>query len=320
MRRRMAIWTVLAVLGTTALVGCGDDGDGDGLPTTTVSTSAGPTTTGSGVSTTAPTSTSGPGPGTTAVTTTAPPGTSAATTTTAAGATSVRVYLVRGETIAAVRRSIAPTVAVGGAAMQQLIAGPTGTDTGYSSAVPSSTAVRSLAISDGTATVDLSAAFGSGGGSFSMRMRVAQVVWTLTQFPTVQRVRFLIDGVANPVLGGEGLMLDHAFTRAEYFDGDLVPRLLVESPLPGDRAVSPLRVTGLGSVFEATFNIQVVDSAGVTVYDRFAMTSEGQTMAPFDVTITFSPTRPGPVTLRVFDYSAKDGSVIDLVEVPLTAA
>lgn len=318
----MAIGTLLAVLGATALAGCGDDGDGgDGQPATTVTTVAttvGPTTTRSGVSTTAAATTSAPA--TSAVTTTAGPTTSAATTTTVAGATSVRVYLVRGETLAPVRRSVAPTLAVGRASLEQLIAGPTAGETAYASAVPGTTTIRSLGIADGTATVDLSSAFGSGGGSLSMRLRVAQVVWTLTQFPTVQRVRFLIDGVANPVLGGEGLMLDHSFTRAEYFDGDLLPRIIVESPLPGDRATSPLRVTGLGLVFEATFNIQVVDSAGVTVYDRFAMTSEGQTMAPFDVTITYTPTRAGPVTLRVFDYSAKDGSVQDLVVVPLTAA
>ena len=40
---------------------------------------------------------------------------------------------------------------------------------------------------------------------------------------------------------------------------------------------------------------------------------------PWSATIPYSVKTAGAVTVRVFDLSAKDGSVIDLVDVPLTA-
>ncbi len=39
----------------------------------------------------------------------------------------------------------------------------------------------------------------------------------------------------------------------------------------------------------------------------------------FSVSIPYTAQLTGAITLRVFDLSAKDGSVIDLVDVPLSA-
>ena len=40
---------------------------------------------------------------------------------------------------------------------------------------------------------------------------------------------------------------------------------------------------------------------------------------PWSVSVSYNAQTAGAVTLRVFDLSAKDGSVIVLVDVPLTA-
>ena len=63
-----------------------------------------------------------------------------------------------------------------------------------SSAIPAGTRLLGLTIKDGVATVDLSSEFESGGGSASATIRLGQVVYTLTQFPTVKSVVFQIDG------------------------------------------------------------------------------------------------------------------------------
>ncbi len=166
------------------------------------------------------------------------------------------------------------------------------------------------------ATVDLSKEYASGGGSLSMMMRLAEVVFTLTQFPTVEGVNFKLDGEAIDVLGGEGLILDHPMSRADY--EDLSPAILVESPTLGDTVSSPLRVTGTANVFEAVFRINVVDWDGLIVADQVVTATSGTgTRGTFDVTIPFTVDQAGPGALIVFAESPKDGSQIDVVEIPL---
>jgi spore germination protein GerM len=71
------------------------------------------------------------------------------------------------------------------------------------------------------AKVDLSREFASGGGTFSVTARLAQVVYTLTQFPTVDAVEFYIEGVRSEVFSSEGIVLDRP-QRFEDYD-DLLP-------------------------------------------------------------------------------------------------
>src|SRR3990170_252090 len=82
------------------------------------------------------------------------------------------------------------------AALEQLLAGPTDAEAeaGLHSEIPEGTELLDLAIEDGIATVDLSGEYDDGGGSLAMFTRLAQVVYTLTQFPTVEGVTFELDG------------------------------------------------------------------------------------------------------------------------------
>ena len=174
-----------------------------------------------------------------------------------------------------------------------------------------------MTIDHGTATVDLSAAFAGGGGSSSMQGRVAQVVYTLTQFSTVTAVNFEVDGQPITALGGEGVVLEQPQTRADW--ESFTPAILVESPLPGDAITSPLHATGTANTFEATFQIRIVDATGNTVYEHFATATSGTgTRGTFDETVTFTTTNHGVGTFSVFERSAKDGSEINTVSFPVT--
>ena len=117
---------------------------------------------------------------------------------------SVAVYLLRDGKVSPVRRTIESTPAVARAALTQLLDGPTADERadGLSSAIPSGTALRDISLSDRVATVDLDGTFDDGGGSASMLGRVAQVVATLTRFPTIERVAFRIDGAPVESVGG----------------------------------------------------------------------------------------------------------------------
>jgi hypothetical protein len=145
------------------------------------------------------TTTTGPG----ATTSSAPtPSTSAPPT----GDVDVEVFFVRDELVAAAGRVVeAPAVARG--AVAALLEGPTATETdqGLSTAIPAGTELLGISIEDGAAVVDLSGQFESGGGSLSMQLRVAQLVFTVTQFDTVDTVSIELDGRAVDAIGGEGV-------------------------------------------------------------------------------------------------------------------
>jgi hypothetical protein len=135
--------------------------------------------------------------------------------------------------------------------LTELIAGPSGAEAaaGMTSAVPSATAVTIAGISGGVATVSFPPAFYAGGRT-AVRLRQAQVVYTLTQFPTVSRVALQFAGqpVAAPV------------RRSDY--ADLLAPIVVSDPVVGQRVSSPVAVAGTATVFEATVSLRLLDASG----------------------------------------------------------
>lgn len=296
----LAAFALLAMILATA--GCGvGDGVGDGG---TVSTTA-------------------PGSETTVTlvpqdtTTTVQAETTTTSTSLAQETTTVNVYYSRDEKMCAAARALPKTKEVGTAAMKALLEGPTSEEkaAGMVSTIPEGTTFLGLNIDNGIATVDLSKEYASGGGSLSMAMRLAEVVFTLTQFNTVEGVNFKLDGELVEVFGGEGIVLDHPVNRSDY--EDLSPAILVESPTLGQKVGSPLRVYGTANVFEAVFKIKVVEG-DLTLAEKTVTASSGTgTRGTFDVTIPFEAGEAGNGAIIVFSDSPKDGSHINLIETPL---
>ena len=100
------------------------------------------------------------------------------------------------------------------------------------------------------------------------------------------------------------------------------PAVIITSPTPGATITSPtLHVTGTADVFEATFRIQLVDaSTGTSVYsEQMVMATCGTgCRGDFDIIMGVPPIS-GQLKLKAFLYSAKDGSRVDLAEVPVVA-
>jgi len=241
----------------------------------------------------------------------------ASTTTPGARSVSFRLYFMRGDKIAVTARTVVASPTVAAAALRTLLAGPNATETGSGlfSDIPSGTRLRGVLISDGTATVDLSSNFESGGASLSMTARLAQVTYTLTQFPTVSGVLYRLDGRPITVFGGEGVVLDRPATRSSF--ESVTPAVLVEAPTPGCRVTSSLSVWGTANVFEATFQVEVAPEDGHVLVSQVVHATSGTgTRGSFNAMVAI-PAAAGPVTLKVFDLSAKDGSRQDLVVIPL---
>jgi hypothetical protein len=200
MKRIIVIISVLALL--AAACGAGDVGSGGSVtlpPSDGDTTTSTPTTTVPGGDTTQPTQPDDGGSET-------------------ADQIFVELFFVKeGISAKSVIRAVdTPDVAAN--AIRALIEGPTPAeqDTELSTAVPADTLLLGLTIRDGLATIDLSREFEAGGGSANILSRLAQVVYTLTQFPTVDRVVFHLDGEPVGVFSGEGVVLDGPVSRSDY--------------------------------------------------------------------------------------------------------
>lgn len=92
----------------------------------------------------------------------------------------------------------------------------------------------------------------------------------------------------------------------------------VLSPLTGDKVKSGFVVKGNARTFESTVNIRLSDSSGNVIMETFttAKAPDVGQFGPFEELINFS-TDDQMGQLEVFQYSAKDGSEIDKVTIPL---
>lgn len=231
-----------------------------------------------------------------------------------------RIWFTRGEHLFATWRDGPVTAGVGAAAVRFLLEGPTAdeADAGLASLIPAGTRLLGLDVKGGTATVDLTSEYESGGGSLSMTGRLAQVVYTLTEFPTVQRVRFALDGKTVEVFSGEGILLEQPVARASY--EDLLPPILVESPpLFGRRVSSPVELHGTANVFEANVTVRILGRDGEELAQTFTTASCGTgCRGDFSVRLPYrSPAdQPGTVVLADDDADG-DGTPAHEVRIPV---
>lgn len=207
----------------------------------------------------------------------------------------VTVYFLRNGKVGAASRAVVAGPQIGRAAMMELLEGPSRPEqaAGLRTSIPSGTLLEGLSISKGLAEVELSQSLGSEAS--------AQVVHTLTQFPTVRKVS-----------------IDNMQPRGRADQEELSPSVLVESPTVGEQVSSPLRITGTANAFEATFNVEVVDAKGRVLGKRFVTATSGSgTRGTFDAEVPFRANGAGPGKLLVFELSAEDGSRIHEMEIPL---
>lgn len=230
----------------------------------------------------------------------------------------VTVYFFMGEKLVAAGR-VSQSAAVAQSAVEQLLAGPDGAEAGFgvTSEIPGGTELLGISVAEGVATVDLSSAYGTGGGSFSMRGRLAQLVFTLTQFDTIDSVKLRLDGTPVDTLGGEGVIIASAQTRDEY--EEFVPAVMIESPRLGGAVSSPLTVTGTANVFEATFALEVTDGEGLIIAERQVTASSGTgTRGGFETAIEWSGATSGTGAIIASYRSPKDGSRVVVSEIPVS--
>jgi len=308
MRPRIGTLAALVTLAILAAA-CGTD-EGEAETTTTPATTT--TTAAPSTTTTAPTTSTA----------------AATTTSTAPEAEGIAVYFLLNELeadaggpfLVPVFREAREGSDMALAAMEALVEGP---DDGemqgipsISSAIPEGTSIRGVTVEEGLARVDLSDEFDDGGGSFSMFARLAQVVFTLTRIEEVDQVEFLIEGEPVTVFSAEGIELDSPQERSDY--NDLLPPIFVDSPAWGEPVDSPVAVSGLSNVFEAVSQVMLTDDDGAPLFEDSVMATCGTgCWGEWQIDVPYEVDRDQFGALIVWEYSAEDGSRINIREYPV---
>lgn len=130
-----------------------------------------------------------------------------------------RVFLVNKGRLQPVLRELPLATSLPEALVEALleVEGPV-ENTDLDTAIPRNTRLLSIQVDQNVATVDLSGEFESGATGEPLALRLAQVVYTLTQKGTeILNVLFSIEGEAVGVLTGNGVVVDQRpVTREDY--------------------------------------------------------------------------------------------------------
>ncbi|HEY2868427.1 MAG TPA: Gmad2 immunoglobulin-like domain-containing protein [Gaiellales bacterium] len=174
----------------------------------------------------------------------------------------VEVWLERGGRLWPAQRMVEPTTAVLGASVSALLAGATAVERSerIASAVPPETQLLGISLHGGVATVDLTSEFGVG-STGTERLRLAQLVFTVTGYPSVHGLRLHLNGQPVSALS-DGLRLPDPITRTSMGFAGLVPPITVARPQPGGRVRAPFTVSGVADVFEAGLTYRLLDASG----------------------------------------------------------
>ncbi len=170
------------------------------------------------------------------------------------------------------------------------------------------------------ATVDLTSEFQYGAGALSMQTRLGQVVYTLTQFPTVQKVRFRLDGDPGQRLLERGHRArppgrPQRLLRPAACDHRRQARFATH-------VTSPVTVAGTANVFEANVSVEVLDANGDVVGKTFTTASCGTgCRGTYSVPVSFKVAKAQSGTIVVHDDDAAGtGKPPHEVRVPVTLA
>lgn len=188
--------------------------------------------------------------------------------------------------------------------------------TGFDTEIPAGTTVDSVTQNGGTVEVDLSSEFASGGGSASMFARLAQLTFTLTRLDGVDDVLLMEGGSPVSVFSSEGIVLDGPMVREDF--EDQLPGILVDYPAAGETVPATFDITGVAAAFEGVFQLEVLEGNTIVFAPDFVSTGSGIGFGPFEVEAVTNASPGTNLTIRVWENSAEDGSVISERFVPVT--
>ncbi len=126
------------------------------------------------------------------------------------------IFLAKNGRLIRAERKVAPPVSLE-RVLRKLAQGPTRAEVaaGTRSALPDDESFQSVALSGGTATVDLSRPFTALSGNDQL-LALAQIVWSLTARPGIGQVQFTLGGSAIDIPRANGSLTPSPVSRDDY--------------------------------------------------------------------------------------------------------
>jgi hypothetical protein len=231
--------------------------------------------------------------------------------------TTISVWFKRSARLWHTKRTAAAATFPVRTAIRALLTGPNAAESaaGVKTAVAAGTRLLSTSVSGGVATINFRQSFASPAPKKRIRMRLAEVTFTATQFPNVHAVSLEIMGSRVTSIGG--VPVPAHMTRAHF--ARLLPAIVVHNPVIGAHLSPTVRVTGTSDVFEAAMVVKVLNAAGHRIARKFFMASCGTgCRGHFGVTISYTVANAQNGTIVVTDTPARAGPPPNIVRIPVT--
>lgn len=279
------------------------------------------------------TSTTSPETSTTtpATTSTSEPGTTTTTATAAVDVSGIVYLFTAPENSFGGNPALVPisvTVQVSGAseeevdfftAWQWVVEGREGLPGDLETSVPTSVRVESTSVEGDMIVADMNEAFLAGAaepGLLSDMTMLNQLIYTLTSTDPETSVLFTVNGEPVEAYGSEGLDLTEPVERETFRDDHLHLINLTGPVLQQDNG--SYLVEGIANVFEASLTWQILDGAGEVVHEEFTTASCGTgCWGEFAIEVSADLIVPGESSIRLFTYSAEDGSATNMITIPI---
>ena len=300
--RRSLILATAAVAAAALLAACGGSGDGnDGASATSVATEA-------------------PAPAPVTSTGAAP---TAPATTVEGPSHDVTLWFVKDGKLTPVTRKAPESDDAARQAADLLLLGPTEDEvaSGLSSQIVSGAQLNAIAIRDGVATVDMSSDIqavvpGAPDAGEADRLKLGQIVRTLTETGDVKWVRFVVDGLEQTFAAPKDGIYQGLLNRKVIDAGKDGPPWIEIDAVKSDRTT--VHFSGTADVNEGALQARLVQG-GKTLVEAPVQASCGTGCRGSYVLEFAAPDgTTGDVTLEVFSTSAEDGSVDQIARKVIT--
>jgi hypothetical protein len=112
---------------------------------------------------------------------------------------------------------------------------------------------------------------------------------------------------------------DNQEPKVQALDNVDGTNIIVDAPKANESIGLPLFIKGKARVFENTVSYRIKDSEGTVLLENYTTANSpdmGQ-FGPFEASVNYLEPKGDKGTVEVFEYSAKDGSEINKVEIPV---